>query len=154
MKGVFQKDCPQCKAKAVSLSPVKATNERAVVFICTNKKCSHAFKVSGGAFVKDADELTDVFKAGKMANEALDRVLLGEKVNPSTRALLMANIVEYGMNMWQDGLKTGLVINAIKQEANMGVYQGKQQDRGDRPSGGGLHKGDVTPGKIAPSRDR
>lgn len=124
MKG-FTKTCPRCESDAVSISPVKATNDRAVVFVCTKKKCSYTFKVSGGAFVEDADDLTDAFKTGRAANDALDKILLGEKLNPSTRALLLANIVEYGIGMWQDGLKTGLVINANKQDANMGVHRGK-----------------------------
>lgn len=116
MKG-FTKECPQCKSAGVSISPIKATNDRSVVFVCTSKKCSYTFKASGGAFVKDADALTDIFKLGRDARETLDRVLLGEKVNPSTKALLIAEIVEYGIGMWQDGLKTGLVISATKQEA-------------------------------------
>lgn len=126
MKGVFQKECPVCGSTAASMSPVKTDNERAVVFVCLNKKCSHTFKVDGGAFVKNEEELKKHFMAGR-ASDALERTLLGERLNPSTRALLMANIIEYGLSMWNDGMKVGLVIGATRDEHNR-ISDGESPD--------------------------
>lgn len=111
------KDCPKCKSKSVGVSPLKTDNPRAVVFLCKNSKCAYSFTVDGGAFVKDAGQLRDYFRAMTLGNTTLEKALFGEKLNPSTRNLLMAHILEYGTTMWMDGMKTGLIYGAARDEA-------------------------------------
>src|SRR5690606_28232209 len=89
-----------------------------VVFLCQNSKCAYSFTVDGGSFVKDASQLKDHFRAMALGNITLEKALFGEKLNPATRALLLAHILEYGTTMWMDGLKTGLLYGAARDEAN------------------------------------
>lgn len=114
---VLTKECPKCNQGATSLSPLKKSNERAVVFLCQNKRCSYTWTVDGGAFVKDTDQLKAVFSAATEARNTLEAVLFGEKLNPATRALMLAKLTEYGLMMWMDGLKQGLVVGAARDEA-------------------------------------
>lgn len=117
MKIAFVKDCPKCQKQALGATPLKTDNPRAVVFMCSNGKCGYTFTVDGGAFVQDGAQLRDYFRAMSLGKTTLEKVLFGEKLNPHTRSLLMAHILEYGVTMWMDGVKTGLLYGAERDAA-------------------------------------
>jgi predicted RNA-binding Zn-ribbon protein involved in translation (DUF1610 family) len=108
------KDCPRCGGAAGLIVPLKKVDKRMAVYGC--QACGHAFSTDGGAFVKDAGELRDVFRGASLANRTLTEALGGEKLNPATRAVLTAQLLEYGMQMYFDGLKQGLILGTIQAE--------------------------------------
>jgi len=109
--------CPICGVPATGHTPIKTEDTRAMVFICPSRKCNYAWTVQGGVFVKDADELKDVFRSTALGRQTLEDVLFGKTLNSATRALMLARLTEYGLQMWMDGLKTGLV-NGTRQREN------------------------------------
>ena len=108
--------CPKCEVLATGSTPIKTKDARAMVFICPGKKCGYSWTVQGGEFVKDSDDLRDVFKSTTLGQKTLEDVLFGQTLNPATRALMLARLTEYGLQMWMDGLKTGLVNGARQRE--------------------------------------
>lgn len=107
-------DCPKCQGHAALIIPLKKVDKGAAVYGCS--ACGHTFHSSGAAFLKDAGELRDVFRGATLANRTLMDSLGGEKMNAATRAVLTAHLLEYGMQMYFDGLKQGLLLGTISQE--------------------------------------
>jgi hypothetical protein len=103
-------ECPRCQGTAPLLEPMRILDKRVAVYGC--KACGFAFKADGGAYVADTKELRDYFRGGTLANQTLMEALAGEKLNPATKILLQARLVEYGTQMWFDGLKQGLMMGA------------------------------------------
>lgn len=103
-------ECPRCKGAAPLLSPMKITDRRNAVYGC--KACGFGFKADGGAYVENPEQLKDYFRAGSLGNKTLMEALAGEQLNPATKIVLQARLVEYGTQMWFDGLKQGLVMGA------------------------------------------
>jgi len=93
---------------------MRITNSRNATYAC--KACGLASTIDGGAFVKDAKELKDYFRGGTLGHKTLTEALAGEKLNPATKILLQAKIVEYGVQMWFDGLRQGLVMGAVSSQ--------------------------------------
>jgi hypothetical protein len=89
---------------------MKIIDKRLAVYGC--KACGFAFKADGGAYVANAKELKDYFRGGTLAHQTLTEAMAGEQLNPATKILLQARLVEYGTQMWFDGLKQGLVMGA------------------------------------------
>lgn len=103
-------ECPRCKGTAPLLSPMRIMDNRAAVYGC--KVCGGAFTADGGAYLENPQQLKDYFRAGTMGNQTLLEALGGERLNTATKILLQARLVEYGTQMWFDGLKQGLVMGA------------------------------------------
>jgi len=112
-------DCPKCKGVAVDITPLKKKDERIAVYGCQH--CGYAFTSDGKAFVKDGEALQDVFRGATEGNKALIDMLMGtgEEVNPATRALLSARMLEYGLTMWYDGLKQGILLGTIQSQGGV-----------------------------------
>lgn len=106
------KDCPQCGAVSSDITPLKTKDPRIAVYGCS--ACGYAFKADGGAFVDNPDQLRDVFRGATLGKQTLTEVIAGEKLNASTQAVFSARLMEYGLQMWMDGLKQGLLLGAIK----------------------------------------
>lgn len=106
--------CPQCKGTSRLLSPLKELPEGMAVYACS--ACSYTHKADGGAYVGDTEQLHDVFQAATLGKQTLDKTLGGENLNPATKAFLQAQIMEYGVQMWFDGLKQGLLLGAVQKE--------------------------------------
>lgn len=109
-------DCPRCKSIANMIVPLKKVDRRMAVYACTAPGCGYTFNADGGAFIKDANHLRDVFRGATLTNRTLTESLGGEKLNPATRAVLTAQLLEYGMQMYFDGLKQGLILGCIQSE--------------------------------------
>lgn len=107
-------DCPKCKGVSVLIVPLKKVDKRMAAYGCP--ACGHAFSLDGGDFLKDAGELRDVFRGATLANRTLVEALAGEKLNPATRAVLTAQLLEYGIQMYFDGLKQGLLLGTVQAE--------------------------------------
>jgi hypothetical protein len=106
--------CPHCKAKAQLLSPFKNATDRDAVYGCGT--CGFSFRSDGGAFVSNVGELQEIFRGATLGNKTLVDVLKGEVLNPATKAFLVARIMEYGLQMWQDGLKQGILLGVLQVE--------------------------------------
>jgi hypothetical protein len=107
-------DCPKCKGAAGLIVPLKKVDRRMAVYGCSH--CGHAFSADGGVYLKDSGELRDIFRGATLVNRTLTESILGEKLNPATRAVLTAQLLEYGMQMYFDGLKQGLLLGAVQAE--------------------------------------
>jgi len=108
--------CPKCGGEAADITPLKVKDARIAVYACYTPKCGYTFKAGGGAFVEGPEQLRDVFRGATLADRALTETMAGEKLNPATKALFQARLVEYGLTMWFDGLKQGLLLGAVQQE--------------------------------------
>ncbi|NDC22623.1 MAG: hypothetical protein EBZ49_00610 [Proteobacteria bacterium] len=118
MKPGDRADCPQCKSVAINITPLKNHDRSIAVYAC--QACGFAFKSDGGAFVSDSEKLKDVFRGATLGQKTLVESLGGENLNAATKALLTARLLEYGTQMWFDGLKQGLLLGAIKSEKDNG----------------------------------
>lgn len=106
------KDCPQCGGAANDITPLKVKDERVAVYGCPT--CGYAFKADGGAYVENPEQLRDVFRGATLGKQTLIEVIAGENLNASTKAVFAARLMEYGLQMWMDGLKQGLLLGAVK----------------------------------------
>lgn len=114
MKAGDRADCVKCGALATNITPTKSHDSSMAVFGCS--ACGYAFKADGGAFVPDATKLRDVFRGGTMAQKTVVEVMAGETMNAATKALFTAKLLEYGLQMWYDGVKQGILLGAIQDE--------------------------------------
>lgn len=121
------KTCPKCNSVAHDVTPLKKKDERIAIYAC--ELCGYAFTSDGKSFIKDAEQLQKTFATA--GNEGLVDMLMGtkEKVNPATFALLSARMIEYGLTMWMDGYRTGL-LTKVKQED----YNGKVRSTEGNPT--------------------
>lgn len=108
--------CPKCQGAAPCLTPMKAVAKRNAIYACP--ACAHTFTADGGAYVDNTTELRDYFRGAELGRQTLVQSLAGEKLNPATLALLQAELTAYGMVMWNDGFKTGLLFGAKQLEAS------------------------------------
>ena len=108
-----QMKCPKCKAVAFDITPLKVKDARIAVFGCSG--CGFAFKADGGAFIEDADKLKEHFRGAALAQGTLQDLIKGEVLNPATQALFQAKLLEYGLQMWFDGCKQGLLLGVIRE---------------------------------------
>jgi hypothetical protein len=114
--------CPKCQSEAHELTPIQIKAEQMSVFGCPG--CGFTFTKDGIAFVRDGEKLRDTFRGATLIDITLTGVLSGEKLNPATKAMLNTRLMEYGLQMWFDGLKQGLLMGAIY-EAKGKVPPGK-----------------------------
>jgi len=130
-------DCPACGAVATDITPLKNTNRSIAVFACSG--CGKAFKENGGLFVETKEQLRDVFRGATLGNEKLAELMRGETMTPETKAVLIAKLLEYGLQMWFDGLRQGLLMNAVQER--------KQEEQNGK---GGSQQTGAAPGSQAP----
>lgn len=111
------KDCPKCQAAAYLLSPVQDLPVDKAVYGCT--ACGTSFRADGSLFVSTTEALKDVFSGATGGKSLLEHLqtLSGQKFSPALHAMLTASALEYGVQMWFDGLKQGLLLGAIKSGA-------------------------------------
>jgi Zn ribbon nucleic-acid-binding protein len=108
------KECPKCKGTAPLIVPLKkVTEEKVAAYGCA--KCGHAFRSDGAQIIKTPDELRDIFRGATQGNKTLLEMFQGQDVPEATRTLFMARMVEYGLQMWNDGLKQGLLLGTLQQ---------------------------------------
>lgn len=107
-------DCPKCKGLASLIVPLKKVDQALAVYGCS--ACGFVFESSGKAFLRDVDGLRDVFRGATLAHQTLTDAFGGSGMNAATRAVLTAQLLEYGMTMYFDGLKQGLLLGTIEVE--------------------------------------
>ena len=108
------KDCPKCNSTASNISPVKD------VYIYGCQTCGHTFDSNGKPYVDSPKKLANVFKAATEGNKTMMELFGSDKMDPSTKAAFTAKLLEYGVQMWFDGLKQGLLLTALQE-----TYDGK-----------------------------
>ena len=107
-------ECPQCKGTATLVVPVAKVNRQSAVYGC--RACGYTFHADGRVFVDTSQGLHDVFRAATLGKQTLMETMKGEKLNGPTKALFLAQIMEYGVQLYFDGLKQGLLLGAVREE--------------------------------------
>lgn len=110
-KDASVKDCPKCKGAARSLVPAQFEKRSFAIYGCL--ACGFAFKADGTTYVDNMAELRDYFRGATLGHRTLNEGLKDVTLPPAAKVLLQAQILEYGTNMWFDGLKQGLLLGAI-----------------------------------------
>jgi hypothetical protein len=105
-------DCPKCGGLASLIIPLKKVEQALAVYGCS--ACGFVFDANGKAFLRDTGELRDVFRGATLAHQTLADAFGGSTMNAATRAVLTAQLLEYGMMMYFDGLKQGLLLGTIQ----------------------------------------
>jgi hypothetical protein len=108
------KTCPKCSGTGNLMSPLKEVQTKDAVYHC--RACSFVFWHNGNQFIADSKALHDIFRGATLGNAALKEMASNSKMNPATEALFTAKIMEYGLQMWFDGLKQGLLLGAASNE--------------------------------------
>lgn len=106
------KDCPKCKGAARSVVPAQFERKSFTIYGCL--ACGHAFKEDGTAYVDNMADLRDYFRGATLGHRTLNEGLKDVTLSPASKILLQAQVLEYGTNMWFDGLKQGLLLGAIQ----------------------------------------
>lgn len=126
--------CPKCQGTAVNITPLKTHNSKVAVFAC--QACGYSSRMDGGAYITDPTELKEHFLGLIGAKSTITDLIAGEGLPKATRNLLIARITEYGLQMWNDGLKQGLLIDVIKEN-----YDGKVRSKEGDPARGPEERG-------------
>lgn len=105
-------DCVKCGSAMSPLAPVKDSHLKA--FACM--VCGYVSDEAGKPIVSNNAQLADVFKAATEGSKTLRDVFGVDKLDPATKAAMTAKLLEYGTQMWFDGLKQGLLMNAIQEQ--------------------------------------
>ena len=112
--------CPRCNGIARLVSPVRnATQVTQVAYGCP--ACGLAFNNEKKAILDDPTKLRDIFRGATKGHETVLGILKnvgagGEKSkgNAAAMALAESKLLEYGVQMWFDGLKQGLLLGTIE----------------------------------------
>jgi transcription elongation factor Elf1 len=105
-------NCPKCGSVATNITPVRGQTS-VQVFGCS--VCGHAFDGSGAPIVNNTKQLADVFRAATEGQKTLQEVFGVDKMDPATKAVLTTKLLEYGVQMWFDGVKQGILLTTIKE---------------------------------------
>lgn len=109
-------DCPKCQGMATNITPVKG--EQAIkVFGCPT--CGHTFNADGTPVVTNAKQLADVFRVATEGQKTLLETFGATQMDPATRAVVTTKLLEYGVQMWFDGLKQGILLTTISEVNNV-----------------------------------
>lgn len=106
--------CPKCQGVSFLISPTEDIPLEKAVYGC--KACGHLFDYKFRAFIKSNEKVKDVFKGVSLAKELVDSTTPPD-LSDTAKTVLMASMINYGINMWYDGLKQGLLISVIESEA-------------------------------------
>lgn len=98
--------CTKCNSETQRIHDVNA---------CMS--CGYTFTDDGKSVIQDLKEIADVFRVATEGSKTLKDVFEIEKMQPAQKAALTAKLVEYGTQMWYDGLKQGLLLGAIQESS-------------------------------------
>lgn len=108
-------NCPKCNSVAVNITPIRQQN-KITVFGC--QVCGYAFDGSGNPVVSNTKQLADVFRAATEGSKVLQEQFKIKDLDPATKAAITANLIEYGVTMWFDGLKQGILLSTVSEVYN------------------------------------
>lgn len=103
-------NCSKCGSATTPLAPTHDSAHKA--FGCM--VCGFVSDDTGKPIVKNAKQLSDVFRVATEGDKTLRDVFELNKMDPATRAAMTARLLEYGNQMWFDGLKQGLFMSAVE----------------------------------------
>jgi transcription elongation factor Elf1 len=118
-------DCPKCGSVATNITPTKSPTS-VKVFGCA--ACGYAFTEDGKPVVQNNKQLADVFKAATEGQKTIMDVFGGSKMDPVTRSVMTTKLLEYGVQMWFDGLKQGILLGTIQEMKNDGENGSEERD--------------------------
>lgn len=98
--------CTKCNSETQKIHDVNA---------CMT--CGFTFTDDGRSVIHDIKDVADIFRVATEGSKTLKDVFEIEKMPAAQKAALTAKLMEYGVQMWYDGLKQGLLLGAI-QESN------------------------------------
>ena len=82
--------------------------------------CGFCFSENGSKYVDNLKDLKDYFRGATLGQKTLSEGLKDYDLPPAVKALLMAQIIQYGTTMWFDGLKQGLLMGALDEHYRKG----------------------------------
>ena len=109
-------NCPKCGSVATNITPVKQNPTNITAYGC--QVCGYAFDGAGKPIVNSTKQLADVFRAATEGQQTIQELFGQNKLDPATRVAFTAKLLEYGVQMWFDGLKQGLLLTAIQEIKN------------------------------------
>ena len=109
--------CSKCGSEATNITPTRATN---IIKVFGCSVCGNTFSENGAPVVTDSKKLADVFRAATEGNKTLQEHFNIDKLDPATKAIMTTKMLEYGVQMWFDGLKQGILLSTVKE-----LYDGK-----------------------------
>lgn len=101
--------CGRCNGMGRRLSPPHDAAITHAVYSCS--ACGNTYTADGRPYAEG--ELRNFFRGATLGHEALNKAFGGTKLPPQAMVLLQAQLLEYGTNMWFDGLKQGLLLGAV-----------------------------------------
>lgn len=113
--------CPRCNGVAKSVSPVKKpTQAHQIVYGCP--ACGLCFNHEMKPVLDRPEQLRDIFRGATKGHETVLGILKavgsssGKKTKGNAASMVLAEtkMLEYGVQMWFDGLKQGLLLGTIE----------------------------------------
>lgn len=108
-------DCPKCQSIATNITPMKVKLS-IEVYGCST--CGHTFNADGSPVVTNAKQLADVFRVATEGQKTLLDTFGVTQMDAATRAVVTTKLMEYGVQMWFDGLKQGILLTTITEMKN------------------------------------
>jgi len=111
-----EKSCPICKGAAYEMQPrglgkVKIDKP---FFACTN--CGANFDKSNNILHKNPADIDQISMIATGARKMAESLPEFESMGSASQALFQARMAEFGLQVWFDGYKHGLLTNAIQEE--------------------------------------
>jgi hypothetical protein len=113
--------CPRCNGVARLIAPVKnPTGPDQVAYGCP--ACGLAFNSEKQPILDNQTKLRDIFRGASAGHQTVLGILKGmdgqtdskSKSNAASMALAESKMLEYGVQMWFDGLRQGLLLGTIE----------------------------------------
>ena len=108
-------DCPKCQGVATNITPMK---QKVGIEVYGCSTCGFIFDSSGKPVVHNTKDLADVFRVATEGQKTLIQSFGLDKMEPAQRAILTSSLMEYGVQMWFDGLKQGILLTTISEMKN------------------------------------
>lgn len=105
--------CPKCGSTSSVITPQVFKEKMPEVWGC--RACGYTYDSAGREVITDPKQVADHLRAGEHA-EKIFGVMKG--LPPALRAAVVGLLVEYGSNMWYEGLKQGLLLSTIGETKN------------------------------------
>lgn len=104
--------CPKCQGVSFLIAPSHEVPKNIAVYGC--KSCGLKSNFEGKAIIASQEDFSNISKMTKLASELVNNNS-DENLGFAAKSVLLAEMVSYGMNMWYDGLKQGLLLAAVEE---------------------------------------
>jgi len=103
-------NCPKCNSVTHNIAPTKSATP---VYGCPT--CGYVCHPNGEPVVTNPQQLANIFRVATEGQKTLQEVFGQAQMDPATKAILITKLVEYGTQMWFDGLKQGILLGTVQE---------------------------------------